>query len=83
MLDTKGSYFSAFAQYGVATHDDMLVHKHLVFPFLHTGVNLKRFTIGRGAKELGVDFQKRCANDAACFDQFAPRQYTALHEKIQ
>ena len=83
MLDAERTHFSAFAQDGVAAHHHVFVDEGFVAPLLHAGVNLQRFTIGRRATELGVDFQKGCANDAGRFDQLAPRWHAALYKKVQ
>ena len=56
VLDAEGSNLSAFAQYGVAAHDNMFVDKGFLTPLLHTGVNLNGFAISGSANKLGIDF---------------------------
>jgi hypothetical protein len=82
VLDAEGSHFGAFAQHGIAARHHVFVDEGFVAPLLHTGVNLKCFTVGGRTSKLGIDFQQRCANDAGGFDQFAPRLNAAFHKKV-
>ena len=56
VLDAEGSHLGAFAQHGITAHHHVFVDEGFVAPLLHTGVNLKRFSIGGWTAKLGVDF---------------------------
>lgn len=79
----KGTGFMAFAQYGVATHDDMFLHKCFRRPRLNAGMDLQRLAIGGWAHEFGMNFQQRRADDAGCLFEFAPGRDTAFHKEVQ
>jgi len=83
MLDTKRADFGAFTNQVITAHDDVLLLEHFATPCFNAGMNLQGFTIGGGARKLGIDLQQWRANDAGSFDQLAPSWHTVLHKVVQ